>query len=89
MARKTGLRWQVFVAAGIALALTGAGLALALIAAAATQSNGELLGQRLIPAAAGTGSLLSRYDEEATWLRGYVTSSRPGSRRRSRRRNGR
>jgi hypothetical protein len=76
---KTGLRWQVIVAAGLALALTGAALALALVAAAWTQNNGALLGQRLIPAAAGTGSLLSRYDEEATWLRGYVTSSRPGS----------
>ena len=31
------------------------------------------------PGGRGTGSLLSRYDEEATWLRGYVTSSRPGS----------
>ena len=79
MAWKTGLRWQVIVAAGVALALTGTGLALALIAAAWTQGNGALLGQRLIPAAAGTGSLVSRYDEETTWLRGYVTSSLPGS----------
>jgi hypothetical protein len=79
VAWKTGLRWHVVVAAGAALALTAAALIIAIIAATAVQSNGQVMGNQLVPAAASANDLLSRYQTEQAWLRGYVTSGAAGS----------
>jgi hypothetical protein len=78
VAWKTGLRWHVIAAAGAALVATAAALAVALVAAAGIHTNGRLLGQRLVPAAAGTNDLLDRYYAEQSWLRAYVTNGRVG-----------
>jgi PAS domain S-box-containing protein len=76
VAWKTGLRWHVIAAAAAALMATAAALSLALIAAAGIHGNGRLLGDQLVPAAAGTNNLLDRYYAEQAWVRGYVDSGR-------------
>jgi PAS domain S-box-containing protein len=79
LAWKTGLRWHVVVAAGAALALTAAALIIAIVAATTVQSNGQVMGNQLVPAAATANDLLTRYETEQGWLRSYVESGAPGN----------
>ena len=80
MARLTSMRARVVIASTLALALAGASMAVALVAANSTRAEGRELSQRLVPAAAAAGNLLDLYQEQQTWLRGYVTSGHPGPR---------
>jgi hypothetical protein len=68
----------VIAGAGAALVATAAALSLALIAAAGIHTNGHLLGEQLVPAAAGTNNLMDKYYAEQAWVRGYVNSGRSG-----------
>jgi len=70
----TGLRRWVSLAAALALAVTAAGLVVALTAASSAGSAGRELSQRLLPAAAAAGLLLGDYNQQQTMLRNYVTS---------------
>ncbi len=78
MARLTSMRGRVVIASTLALALAGASMAVALVAANSTRAEGRELSQQLVPAAAAAGNLLDLYQEQQTWLRGYVTSGHPG-----------
>ncbi|HEX4253874.1 MAG TPA: PAS domain S-box protein [Streptosporangiaceae bacterium] len=75
---KGGLRWRIIGVAGSASALAAGALIIALVAAAGTHSDSQLLSRRLVPAAAAANSLLNHYSAEQAGLRAYVTSGRSG-----------
>jgi PAS domain S-box-containing protein len=79
MARSSGLRRWVSVAAAVALAVTAAALTLALIAAGGASAANRELSQRLVPAAAASGGLLGQYAAQQTALRNYVTGRQPAA----------
>ena len=79
MARSSGLRRWVSVAAAAALAVTAAALTLALVAAGGASAANRELSQRLVPAAAASGTLLGQYTTQQTALRNYVTGRQPAA----------
>ena len=79
MALITGLRRWVSLAAALALAVTAAGLVVALTAAGSAGSAGREMSQRLLPAAAAAGLLLGDYNQQQTLLRNYVTTGAPAA----------
>jgi PAS domain S-box-containing protein len=78
MALKTGMRWRVVTTSAVALALTAAAMAVALIADSGVRADSHELSQRLVPAAAAAVDLAEEYQAQQNWLRGYVTTGRPG-----------
>jgi PAS domain S-box-containing protein len=66
-------RW-VSVVAAVALIVTASALIVALTAEAGARASSQQLSQRLVPAAAATGTLLNTYMQAQTSLRNYVTS---------------
>jgi hypothetical protein len=63
----------------VALAVTAGVMAVALVAAAGGRADNRELRQRLVPAAAAAGALLSRYQAGQTALRDYVTKGNPAA----------
>ncbi len=78
MALRTGMRWRVVITSAVALALTAAAMAVALVAASGVRAESRELSQRLVPAAAAAVDLLEEYQAQQNWLHGYVTAGRPG-----------
>jgi PAS domain S-box-containing protein len=78
MALRTGMRWRVVTTSAVALVLTAAAMAAALVAASGIRADSRELSQRLVPAAAAAVSLVEEYQAQQNWLRGYVTAGRPG-----------
>jgi PAS domain S-box-containing protein len=74
---KPGIRWRVVTASVLALVLAAAALAVALVATDHIRTDGRDLSQRLVPAAAAAGDLLTDYQAQQTWVRQYVTNGRP------------
>ena len=73
-----GIRLRVATGSAVAVVLAGAALGGALVTAAGTRTDDRELSQRLVPAAAAAGDLLSLYSTQQTWVRGYVTSGQAG-----------
>ena len=71
---RSGIRLRVAIGSAVAVVLAGAALGGALVTAASTRADDRELSQRLVPAAAAAGNLLSLYSTQQTWVRGYVTS---------------
>jgi PAS domain S-box-containing protein len=76
---RPGLRWRVVAAAALALALAAAGLTAALLAATHIHTQGRVLSERLVPAAAAAVDLLNYYQGQQTVLRSYVTDGHGGT----------
>jgi PAS domain S-box-containing protein len=76
---RSGIRLRVAVGSAVAVVLAGAALGGALVTAAGTRADDRELSQRLVPAAAAAGDLLSLYSAQQTWVRGYVTGGQAGS----------
>ena len=79
VARISGLRRWVSVAAALSLAVTAAAMSVALAAVVGARDSSRELSQRLVPAAAAAGVLLQQYTEQQTSLRDYVTSGNSAS----------
>jgi PAS domain S-box-containing protein len=71
---RSGIRLRVAVGSAVAVVLAGTALGGALVTAAGTRADDRELSQRLVPAAAAAGDLLSLYSAQQTWVRGYVTN---------------
>jgi PAS domain S-box-containing protein len=78
MPLRTGLRGWVITASAVALALAAAAMSVALFAASGIRADSRELSQRLVPAAAAAVDLVEQYQTQQNWLRGYVTTGRPG-----------
>jgi hypothetical protein len=76
MARISSLRGWVSIIAAVSLVLTASALIIALATAANARASSRELSQRLVPAAAAAGVLLSQYTAQQTALRDYVTGGR-------------
>ena len=69
-----GIRLRSTVEAAVAVVLAAAAFAVALTAAAGSQSYGQDLSHRLVPAAAGAEDMLSQFTAQQASLRDAVTS---------------
>ncbi len=79
MALRTGIRLRVATGSAVAVTLGAVALAGALATAAGARSDGRVLSQRLVPAAATAVDLLGLYQTQETWVRDYVTSRHFGT----------
>jgi len=76
---RTGIRLRAATGSAVAVLLAGAALGGALVTAAGNRADDRELSQRLVPAAAAVGDLLSLYSAQQTWVRDYVTSGHAGT----------
>ena len=76
---RTGIRLRAATGSAVAVLLAGAALGGALVTAAGNRADDRELSQRLVPAAAAAGDLLSLYSAQQTWVRDYVTSGHAGT----------
>ena len=74
VARRMGIRVRSTVEAAVAVVLAAAAFAVALTAAAGSQSYGQELSHRLVPAAAGAEDMLGQFTAQQASLRDAVTS---------------
>jgi PAS domain S-box-containing protein len=75
-ARRTGIRRSAVVVSALALLLTMAAFALALVAATQSQRDGRELAQRLVPASAAAADLLTEFTAQQALLRGAVADGK-------------
>jgi PAS domain S-box-containing protein len=75
-ARGTGIRRRATIAAALTLVLTVAAFAVALIAAAQSESDGHQLSQRLVPASAATDEMLTEFTAQQALLRDAVSDGK-------------